>query len=144
MSTSTRAFNIRIQTRVAGVPQTPWSVNSGTFARGLTNDQFGVQGEAIERVESVPGPKVLTIDANDKPWCQDLLDLQERKALGEVEALESAIEVTFALDYGLQGSRRYLMADCVVSDGTTTFAGASERVTNAITFTDPNPLKRLP
>lgn len=143
MGVSTRANDITVKAFLNGAQQGPYSGNSGSLARGLGTDEFAVTGEAIPRVESVPGPKVLTLDLNDYPWIQDLMDIQEQKALGNIDFLDFIIEVSFALDYGLRGNRRYKMPDCVLSDGTTTFAGGTERVTDSLTLTYAGTLQRL-
>lgn len=127
-----RAFDVEIVIRVDGAVQTPISLNSGTWNRGLTTEEVAEVGKAVPSVDGINGLKVLTLDANAGRWIHDLFDAQELKNAGEGNVI---IDASFKIkvDGGLPVG--YIMPDCVAHEPGSTIGGGTERVTESITLT---------
>ena len=143
MSKYVRAQDIQMAIRRDGAPLIPIAANSGTFDRGLQMEEIPLVGQAVPDVDGFNGVKSLGLDLNPRsPEFHDLLDAQEGKNAGDDEFIDAVIDAEFTIDFGRQGRVRYLMPDCVVSEGAHSFGGGTDRVTATITLTS-STLKRL-
>ncbi len=129
-----RAFNVIITIRLNGAVQTPISLSSATFNRGLTKEEVPEVGKEVPSVDGINGLKVLTLDANAKRAIYDLADAQERKnsALGNDDVL---IDATFSIKVDAGPPIKYIMPDCTFDENTDTIGGSTERITQSASLT---------